>query len=248
MDRKTNQPRVLIIEQDDSLRRQIAEHLGNQYHTIEAISPDQGISLARENNPDLVISNSDGAESRVHFFKSLKQDDHLGHIPLLLITSRSDIADASVDTDNSADVYLKQPFYAEELLAHAENLIEVRQYLKKGGLEALSYDPGDTATRISDALFLESVQAVVEANLSNRFFGIEKMAEEVGVTPRELHQKLRTLTFLSPAGYIRTMRLQKAQELISEGNVTVEEAADQTGFHSVDYFRTLFKQTFGRLP
>ena len=97
-------------------------------------------------------------------------------------------------------------------------------------------------------MFLDAVHTVVENNLSNSLFGLETLGQEVNVSIRQLHGRLRQLTRLSPAGFIRTKRLKQASDLLAAGKHTVQEIARMVGFHSPEYFHRVFKQAFGVAP
>ena len=74
------------------------------------------------------------------------------------------------------------------------------------------------------------------------------LADEVALSKRQLQRRLQALTGLSAAGYIRTMRLQRAADLLAQGGGTVAEVAYAVGFQKVPHFSKLFRQVFGVNP
>ena len=148
----------------------------------------------------------------------------------------------------ATDDYLITPIQPEQLLIAVENLVDVRDYLERGGIERPQISSEDSTTQIADAMFLDAVHTVVEQNLSNSLFGLETLAQEVNVSIRQLHGRLRMLTRLSPAGFIRTKRLKRASELLKTGEYNVQEVARMVGFHSPEYFHRVFRQAWGASP
>lgn len=100
----------------------------------------------------------------------------------------------------------------------------------------------------ADAVFLEQVSVVVDAQLHDHRFKVEGLAREVGLSSRQLQRKLRALTELSAAQYIRTRRLARAADLLAQQAGTVSEIAYATGFQDPKHFSKLFRQVYGVPP
>ena len=148
--------------------------------------------------------------------------------------------------ETGADDYIYKPFSADELLVRAENLIEIRRLLRQRfSREVVAVEPSKITVTSADAVFLEQVQTAVEARMANSNFGAEWLADEVGLSPRQLRRKLKALTNLSTAGYIRSMRLQRAAQLLEEQAGNVSEVAYAVGFQDPKHFSKLFRQVFG---
>ncbi len=96
--------------------------------------------------------------------------------------------------------------------------------------------------------FLEQVHQIVEAQMHDSHFSVERLADEVNMSPRQLRRRLRALTKLSPSGYIRTMRLQRAAQLLEQQAGRISEVAYAVGFHNAEHFSRLFQQVFGVAP
>ena len=108
--------------------------------------------------------------------------------------------------------------------------------------------PSEVAVPSADAALLERVREVVEAHLGDANFSVDWLADEVGLSRRHLQRKLRALTKLSAAGYVRTMRLERASQLLEQHYGTVAEVAYQVGFKNADHFSRVFHQVFGVPP
>ncbi|HET6567661.1 MAG TPA: helix-turn-helix transcriptional regulator [Rhodothermales bacterium] len=108
--------------------------------------------------------------------------------------------------------------------------------------------PGIVTVPSADAVFLERMRLIVEAQMANTNFGVEWLASEIGLCTRQLQRKVRATTGLSAASYIRTLRLQRAAQLLGQQYGSVSEIAYKVGFQDAKHFSLLFKQTFGVPP
>ena len=246
--RGTSQPKVLIIDEQRELRSTIANQLSRYYSTLESKELEESVRIVRIARPSLIILGMQNTKQDcMAFCRKLKSDSALWHIPILLLAAKKSNAD-TMQLIKATDDYLITPLQPEELLVAVENLVDVRSYLERGGIKRPQINTEDSTTQISDSMFLDAVHTVVEQNLSNSLFGLETLAQEVNVSIRQLHGRLRQLTRLSPAGFIRTKRLKRAAELLSKKEYNVQEVARMVGFHSPEYFHRVFKQAYGTSP
>lgn len=248
--RNANQPKVLIIDEQRELRTTIANQLSRYYSTLESRELEEAVRIVRIARPSLIILGMQNTKQDcMAFCRKLKSDSSLWHIPILLLVAKKTQGD-TMQLIKATDDYLITPLQPEELLVAVENLVDVRSYLERGGIKRPRINTEDSTTQISDTMFLDAVHTVVEQNLSNSLFGLETLAQEVNVSIRQLHGRLRQLTRLSPAGFIRTKRLKRASELLlqDEEELNTQEVARMVGFHSPEYFHRVFKQAFGSSP
>ena len=243
-------PTILLVEDNPDVRAYVKTHLIHHYHLDEAQDGVEALEKARRRPPDLVISDVMMPKMNGYTLcRTLKQDPDLNHIPVILLTAKAGEESKVEGLETGADDYIYKPFSADELLARAENLIEIRRRLRQRfSREVVAVQPSDIAMPSADQTFLDQVQAVVEANLGNSNFGAEWLADEVGLSPRQLRRKLKDLTDLSTAGYIRSMRLQRAAQLLEEQVGNVSEVAYAVGFQDPKHFSKLFRQVFGIAP
>ena len=244
-----NAPTVLIVEDDTDVRAYLKGHLRTLYHVAEAVDGIEGLEQARAIEPDLVIS--DVMMPRLNGYalcKAMKTDETLSHIPVVLLTARADEESRAEGLETGADDYLCKPFNAAELLLRVENLIEIRRILRRRFSGEVMLQPGEISIPSAEALFIKQVRAVVEAQMADSTFTVERLAHEVALSPRQLQRKLRALTRLSPRGFIRSMRLARAAQLLEQRAGNVSEVALAVGFQDEKYFSKLFRQTFGVSP
>ncbi len=243
-----NNPKVLIIDENSDARKSLVNQLYRFYSALESSDLKEALRIAKIARPALIILGAQASKNEsIAFCRKLKSDSSLWHIPILLLVANKNESDAS-QLIKATDDYLVIPLQPEELLVSVENLVDVRGYLKAGGLQRPRINSEDSTTQISDTMFLDAVHTVVENNLSNSLFGLETLGQEVNVSVRQLQGRLRQLTRLSPAGFIRTKRLKRASDLITVGKHSIEEIAHMVGFHSPEYFYRVFKQAYGVPP
>ena len=246
---RENAPVVLVVEDNADVRAYLRSHLAPLYRVEEAVDGVDGLEKARANHPALVISDvmmprMDGYE----LCRALKTDEALNHIPVVLLTAKADEESKVEGLETGADDYIYKPFSAAELLVRAENLIQIRRLLRQRFSGEVVLSPSQIAIPSAEAAFLERVREVVEAHMADSNFGVDWLAAEVGVSTRKLQRTLKASLNLSPSGYIRTMRLERAAQLLAGGVGNVSEVAYAVGFRDLKHFSKLFRQIFGVLP
>jgi len=244
-----DRPCVLVVEDHADLRAYLRLHLARRYEVVEAEDGAAGLALARSHRPALVISDvmMPGMDGYA-LCEALKSDPDLSATPVILLTAKAAEESELQGLAARADDYIAKPFRMGALLARAENLIEIRAALQQRYSKTIRVAPSEVAVDSADAVFLKRVQEYVEEQMGDSTFGVERLAEEVGLSPRQLQRRMRALTRLSAAGYIRMMRLQRAADLLTQRVGTVSEVAYRVGFRNVDHFSKLFRQTFGSPP
>ncbi|HRZ20595.1 MAG TPA: response regulator, partial [Bacteroidales bacterium] len=248
-------PLVLIVEDNSDLRHYIRGILDSDYRILEAGNGRQGLTIALEHIPDLVLTDvmmpeMDGFE----LSRKLKSDGRTSHIPIILLTARAGIESKIEGLETGADDFLTKPFDQEELQVRVKNLIQQRRKLKERYLRAAGaslYKLTETPTAellTMDEQFLRRVKHVVENRLSDADFSVDEMASEVHLSRVQLHRKLKALIDMPASDYIRTLRLNRAAELIAHKTANIAEIAYDVGFTNPSHFSEAFKKQFGILP
>jgi len=242
---------VLIVEDNADVREYIKDALKDFYHVEEAANGEQGLRKAEKCIPDLIISDvmmpkMDGYEMT----RRIKQDEKTSHIPIILLTAKSDKDSKLEGLGLGADDYLIKPFDSEELLARIKNLIETRRMLQEkfGAGTAVSQKPEKAKLSCLDEQFISRIMVVIEQHLSEEEFSIEEFGKDVGMSRSQMHRKLKALTGKSASVYLRTVRLAKAKQMIEEKKGTISEISYQVGFASPAYFSRCYKEEFGHAP
>lgn len=239
-------PRVLIIDDHNDFRAYLREHLETTYRVLEASNGQKGLELARTFHPDLVISDLnmpvlDGGQ----LCQALKQAEATSDIPVILLSVSTD---KRLDgLEGGADDYLAKPFEIRELLSRAANLIRTRTLLRNRFNEQLTHpNPGELASE--EQVFLLKIRRAIEANLENPDFGVHELAEEVGLSPRQLRRRFKIIMDLSPADFLRNFRLEFAAQLLEARTGSVADVAYRVGYRKPTHFSKLFHKKFGKYP
>lgn len=243
-------PNILIVEDNDDMRRYLRTLLANRFYVIEASDGQNGLRLARESVPDLIVSDvmmpvMDG----LHLCKHLKEDFITSHIPVILLTARSEEHQQMEGYESGADAYLTKPFSASLLISRIDNLLATRRQLrqffdtnKQGSVS------DDIKLTTQDSLFIDQLKETIAANMANPNLKMDELGDQLGISRVQLYRKVKTLTGLSPVELLRQMRLQKGKVLLNTTTKTVAEIAYEVGFNSASYFANCFKKQFGKLP
>ena len=246
---KNDNPSVLVVEDNEDVRRYIHDQLQDHFNLLEAENGKVGLDKALENIPDLIISDvmmpeMDGTELCQH----LKINDKTSHIPIIMLTAKADRSDKLEGLEIGADDYLTKPFDAEELQVRMRNLIEQRKRLREKFRGDGLFKPKDIAVTSVDEQFLKNVMATIEENMEDEEFSVEDLAKSVAMSRSQLHRKIKALTDVSPSVFIRTMRLERGKQLLEQNAGNASEVAFMVGFNSSTYFAKCFKERFGMTP
>ncbi len=246
---------ILIVEDQNEFRTYIRECLLNRsdhpekYRILEAQNGREGLDMAIEQMPDLVIS--DVMMPKMNGYQlceALKIDERTSHIPIILLTARAGQEDKLTGLKTGADDYLSKPFDSRELLVRVSNLIEQRQKLQRRFQQQMVLKPSEITVNSMDESFLKKAMLIVEAHIDDEHFQVETFQKEIGLSRSNLHAKLKALTGQSASEFIRTMRLHRAAELIKQNAGTIAEITYQVGFGSQSYFTRCFQKQFGMTP
>jgi len=241
-------PLVLIVEDNRDLLDFLCILLAPQYRVLTAVNGREGLSVARKELPDVIISDVMMPElDGFGFLKSLKEDMRTSHIGVILLTAKTDDKSRIEGLLSGADQYLYKPFYPVELKLRLHNLLanqeKARRYFERHFVRESAPMPESGA---SD-LFLNRLFKIMEDNLDNLMLGPEMLASEMAMSVRTLNRKISSLTGLATAALVRDYRLKKAAAMLLSGK-TVADAAYSSGFDNPSYFSTAFKARFHQTP
>jgi len=240
---------VLIVEDNAEVRTYIKETLQPYYKILEAGDGAVGVEKAVETIPDLVVCDvimpvKDGYQ----VCQELKTDQRTSHVPIILLTAKAATEEKIEGLETGADDYLIKPFDPRELLVRVKNLIESRRTLRKRFSAVTVLKPSEITESSVDKVFLEKALSVVEENMSDENFGPQELMRQVSMSRQQLHRKLKALTNQSATQFIRSIRLQRAADLLRQNVGTIAEVAYRVGFNDPIYFNRMFKKQFGKTP
>ncbi|MBA4852407.1 ATP-binding protein [Emticicia sp. BO119] len=238
---------VLVIEDNPDLRQYMNSLLSVDYRIIEARDGEEGIKKAFELIPDLIIS--DLMMPRKNGFdvcRTLKSDERTSHIPIVILTAKATQTDKLEGLTIGADEYLSKPFNTDELQVRIANLIRLREKLRTRYNQMPVVIP--EAVETPEDKFIEKAQRVIEKNMGDSSFDVERFCEAMAMSRTSMHRKLKALTNQSTTEFIRNYRLERAKTLLTNRAGFVSEVALQVGVENLSYFSKIFQEKFGVSP
>ncbi|WP_452221515.1 ATP-binding protein [Lacinutrix salivirga] len=242
-------PLVLIIEDNMDVAHYLKTCLINKYETIHAVNGIEGIKMALEKIPDIIVCDvmmpeKDGFE----VCETLKTDERSDHIPIIILTAKVTTEDRLTGLSHGADAYLAKPFNREELFTRLDQLVLLRKKL----IHKIQDDGFNTLlkkrTEDPKLQFLKKVVKLIHKNISDSEFGSHELAKNLLISESQLYRKIKAITEKSTAVFIRSIRLQYAKELLLTNNKTVSEVAYEVGFNNPSWFSRAYKVEFGCSP
>ena len=242
-------PVILVIDDSKDIRDYVSSIFENTFAVHTACNGKEAFTIAIEVIPDIVISDvMMPEEDGFTFTKHLKEHQLTSHIPVILLTAKTQVTSKLEGMGIGADAYVTKPFNSQLLKATVENLIENRRKLQQRFAQEVVLMPKDVAVSSADEMFLERLQKVLDMHLTEPNFTAELFGTEMGVSRMQLHRKLKALTNQSTSEFLRSQRLKLALNLLKANKISISEVGYAVGFNDPSYFTKCFKQEFGSVP
>lgn len=267
-DESREKPALLVIDDNKDIRDYICETFKGEYSIIEAGNGKEGLDIALQYVPDIVVCDimmpvMDGIE----FCSALKTNTAICHIPVILLTAKTLDEQIIEGYEHGADSYITKPFSSNVLRARMESLLKNRKILEdifkselsnntattantpdtKAG-SADSNTPIDDKSRSIDKEFISKLLSIIKENMQKTEFRVEDIGSEIGLSRVQLYRKVKAITGSSVVDLLRKARLQQAKMLLVDSDKSVSEIAYEVGFSSPSYFTKCFKDEYGVLP
>ena len=258
----SDRPVALVIEDNADMREYIRQSITDQYSVLTANNGIEGIEIAQNEVPDIIISDvmmprMDGYQAT----QELRTNEVTSHIPVILLTARGDRESRLKGWHEKADDYITKPFDVEELKIRLNNLLEIRNILKrrfsetvftkkesdtKNKLQQSNNELGDNKARLQ-RLFVDKLNAVLEEIYQDSDLSIDDLAKQAAMSQRQLFRKLRSILDMTPSEYLRRFRLEKSKSLLAKGK-SIHYVAIEVGFSSQSYYGQCFKAQYEISP
>ena len=235
---------ILIVEDSEDLRYMMKNVLKDSFNVYCAENGKEGIESLHLYEIDLIISDimmpvMDG----LTMAQTVREDIATSHIPIIILTAKSNEDDMLDSYKKGIDDYLVKPVNVDILKIKIEKLLEKRNE------DSLKFRQTESTGFISnDEKFLSKAISIISQNLNNDTYSFDMFFNDMNVSKSTLYRKIKVLTGMSPSDFIRNIRLKKACEIIKEKKATVAEIAYEVGFNDPKYFSVCFKKEFGVTP
>lgn len=249
--RTVSEKLVLLVDDNAQMRAYIRKHLAIHFRLIEAADGEEGLLLARETMPDLVLSDVMMPKRNGYALcHELKTHPQTSHIPVLLLTAKSSQDEKLEGLELGADDYLSKPFDVRELTLRMHNLITsramIRAFYRTHGLQQVISNPNLPEC---ETTFLNTLRTYIEANISNADIKVVDLAAAMCMSERSLSRKLKALTGDTPKNMVLVVRLEYAKQiLLTQPNDSVTQIAYQAGFADASHFTRSFKSSYAMTP
>ena len=243
---------VLLVDDNKELLSQVSDSLSEYYRVLTAADGQEAFDVLMQNDDiDLIISDYmmpkvDGGE----LARRVKSNVRFSHIPFIMLTAKTDGESKVEGLESGADIYIEKPFTIKQLRLQIANLRRIRksiiEKLQSSGISGSESDMEPLLNRV-DAEFLQTLNDNIRLNVADEEFSIDVLAQQLNMSRSSFYRKLKAVTGLSPADYLKNFRLEYAAQLLRDGE-RVTEVALKTGFTSGSYFAKCFKAKYGCLP
>ena len=251
----TELPLLLVIDDNDDIRRMIGELLKDEYNIVTAPDGREGVRLAAKYVPDLIICDvmmpvMDGLEC----CRIIKDEVSTSHIPVLMLTACSMDEQRARGYDSGADGYLSKPFNSAVLKSRCRNLIENRKRIKNlwssNGAGDVTAKERNASVLVNDvdSEFYSKVLDIMKKEMGNPDLNVDTLASMMGLGRSQFYRKIKALTNYSPVELLRNLRLKQAREMLTTTEKTIGEIAYEVGFSSPAYFTRCYREAFDETP
>jgi len=262
-DDKGEMQRLLIVEDNEELRFFLRQVFDGQMIVEEAANGLQALERCEQQQPDIIISDVMMPEmDGIDLLERLKNELSTCHIPVVLLTAKTNIESRIKGMDIGADDYITKPFSSDYLQARVQNLIRQRERLQayyrhmlledvsahESSTKPLSQKETPTAVLPADQRFMDGVINIIEQHLDDSNLKIDTLAQGIALSRTVFYNKFKSLTGLSPVDFIRQYRLKQALLKMEEEDTPISQIAYSVGFSDPRYFSTCFRQQFGMTP
>ncbi|MGB1039673.1 MAG: ATP-binding protein [Flavobacteriales bacterium] len=241
-------PHLLIVEDNEELLDYIKQELREEFKILTANNGKLGIEKGIETVPDLIISDWLMPEKNgIELCKAIKENEITSHVPVVMLTAKTEVEDKIKGFETGADAYVAKPFEMDVLKAQVNNIINQRKrIIKKFNSGKTSISTKEFSER--DILFWNKLKKMVNDNISNPNFSNQTLANELLISRMQLNRKMKALVNLSGSEYILNERINCAKILLKKNELQVSEISYEVGYDNVNSFSRAFKKETGHSP
>ena len=244
--------KLLVVEDNLELLMLMQQLLKTTYRVYIARNGKEAMKVIKEKELDLIISDvmmpeMDGLE----LTRTIKEDPNYSHLPIILLTAKTQEQDVKEALQHGADEYLKKPFRLGDLKLRIDNIIENRKRMQTELSQMTEEEVVKTIAKTPspDEIFVNQALELVHAHIEDESYDRDALAADMGASASTLYNKLRSITGMHVSAFIRDVRMKEAKRLaIANPNLRVSDLAYSVGFHDPRYFATCFKKQFGTQP
>lgn len=242
-------PHILIVEDDTEMCVYLQHIFEKEYKVTTAKDGQDGLEKATQQQPDLIVTDVMMPRMNgIQLTEMLKKDFSTSHIPIIMLSSKSSVESQVEGLKIGAEAYVPKPFNLELLKSYIQSFITQRKKVKDMLGDKVELKPDEIQVTSRDKEFIEKVLHLINENLSNTDFNVEKLVDKMHISRTLFYTKVKGITGYQPVELIRRIRLKTAAKYIEAGEHTISEIAYMVGYNDTRYFSTSFKKQFGVTP
>ena len=244
--------RILLVEDNIELLMLMHHILKSQYRVYIAHNGKEALDIIHQRPLDLIVSDVMMPEmDGIELTEAVKEDPNYSHLPIILLTAKTQEEDREEALKTGADEYLTKPFRLGDLKIRIDNIIENRKRIQQDYSQQTSLESHQDAERelSPDEEFLNRAKTCVLKHLDDADYDRDAFAADMGASSSTLYNKLRSLTGMNVSTFIRDIRMKEAYRIAQANpDIRVSDLAYRVRFHDPKYFSTSFKKYFGTQP
>lgn len=241
-------PTVLLVEDNREIRDFITGHLSGHFHFLTAGEGHEGLQIAAEQLPQLVITDlmMPGTDGET-LGRTLRNNVNTAFIPIIVLTARND-SQTELAAYEYADAFVTKPFDLNYLCRLSEKLIAKSRKIAEKARQKEIITPQTEEIVSPDEQFLKQITAIIEESLSDPDLNVTTLCRKSGMNDKQVYRKIKQLTGMSVVEYIRSIRLKKAAMFLRQDKLSVSEIMYLVGFSNASYFTRCFREAYGLSP
>ena len=247
---------MLIVEDNEELRFFLSTTLQDSYVIYQARNGQEGLDMAIEKQPDFIITDimmpvMDG----MTMIRKIKMTQEICHIPIIVLSARTAVNYRIEGLNEGIDDYITKPFSVSYLKSRVSNIIQQRQRLQQIYVDQVNSNDRKDMFQMdisqitdSDQEFIKDLTEYINNNIGNADMKVEDIAKALGKSRTVFYVKLKSYFGMAPVDFIRHIRIQNAERMITETSLSFSEIAFKVGFTDSKYFGRCFKSETGMTP
>jgi signal transduction histidine kinase/ligand-binding sensor domain-containing protein/DNA-binding response OmpR family regulator len=241
---------VLVVEDNEEILQLVYRLLSKEYHVFTATNGKEAILILEHEKIDIIVSDIIMPEmDGVELCKYLKNNIEYSHIPIILLTAKTEEKDRADAYESGADAFISKPFNLNVLHARIKNLLKRWERTARDFKNQLVFELKDLDFTNLDEEFLRKAIDCVNQHLDDTEFDQQRFSDEMNVSKSTLYNKLKTLTGLNTSAFVTNIRLKAACQIMDQNqNIRISDLAYAVGFNDPKYFSSCFKKEFYMRP
>ena len=245
----TNNMTVMFVNSNEDETASFQNEFNGLFkNIINAHDGAEALSLLKQTDVDIVVSdvdmpNMDGFE----LCRSIKWTLEVSHLPVILLTSRTDKRNKNLGYKMGADAFIAKPFDMNQMYAIIRSQLGGRFEIKRQyNFRFFDKISPDQTFSVTDEQFISSLNELIEQNISDPGLTEDFIIQNQNISRSLLHKKMDGLLGTDIMHYINRIRIGIIKDLLSNTDDALESIAQKTGFNNVDSMNKAFMRETGK--